>query len=245
VSALPPVVWVVAAADTAARWTRVLRREGFAAGALAWSEVRPVRDVPARLPPADLVLLTSRHAVEALPAGAARGRAAACVGEATARAAGEAGFDVVLVGTAGGAELARRTLAGRPGLEGVLFLVGAHARAEAQEILEGAGVRVERRVVYETAPRAAFPAEVAGAPEPEGIVAGSPRAVEALAAALRGAARRLPARLAVAVPGSVTAERAAALLERYVARAERAEARALADALRAARAGGDVDGSAR
>ena len=229
----PPVVWVVAGAETAARWVHALRKEGLAAGALPWSAPRALAWEGFRDPRPALVLLTSRRAADVLPPGAGTGIRAACVGASTAEAARARGFEPVFVGEAGGAALAATILAA-PGVPPrVVFLAGADVRHEAVEALEGGGVIVETLPVYEMAPCEGFDGRVRDAPEPAAVALGSPRAAEALHAALGRIDRSLPATAVCGVLGAVTAERATALFDRYVAVAERTDPEGLAGALRA------------
>ncbi len=179
------VVWVVASADAARRWTDALGAAGVDAVALAWSDLAPPPDVDAAVraletTDADLVLMTSRYATAFLEPDAGRGLPAACVGEATATAARNWGFDVRHVGEAGGAELAQRVLSSSSALRKVLFLRGVDARHEAGDTLRAVGVKVEEAITYAMRPRQAFADEVRAAPPPRVVVAGSPRAVEAL-----------------------------------------------------------------
>ncbi len=231
-TAAVPVVWVVAGRETAESWVTALRTQGCAAGALVWAEARMTP--PTALPEADLVLFTSRRAALALPEGAGADRPAACVGAGTASAARARGFDVVLVGEAGGSDLAARILAERPEARQVLFLCGQDARREAPDALRAGGVAVESLPVYAMEPAPDFGMHVARSPEPAAVVLGSPRAADALAEALQAVDRTLPEDAVVVVLGAVTAERATERFGRYVARASSTDADGLAGAVRAA-----------
>ncbi len=154
-----------------------------------------------------LVMLTSAYAAQALAAGAGEGVRAACVGPATAGAARERGFEVVVEGMGGGAELAEQVKRLDPRPERVLWLRAASARPEARAALAAVGIEIEEITVYDVKPRSAFAAEVAAAPDPGVVVFGSPRAAEALHAA--GVV--LPDPVGRWVPGEVTAKRVRAL----------------------------------
>jgi len=226
------VVWVVASADTAARWAEIAHRAGLDARPLAASVVGPVGDlgrIASRLDEVgpDLVLLTSPHAAALLPPGTGDGWQAACVGPTTAEAARAAGFTVVHVGSGTGAHLARDLIAdGEPGL--ALFLCGEVVRPDALDLLEAAGWRVEQEVVYAARPRPEFAAEVAAVPAPDAIAVGSPEAAAALARALPSPGLR--DRPAVAV-GETTAARLRALGFSRVTRPEVPRAGAVVGAL--------------
>ncbi len=183
-SAPRPLVWVVATDETAARWARALEQAGQVALPLAWSEVLPLEPGPALAALArgdfDRVLVTSAYAVEVLPPGAGAGRPAACVGARAAEAAAAAGFEVREVGRRGAADVAARVLAAQPAPRRVLFLATSEAREEAVEALRGEGVRVDRLDVYRVAVRPAFATELERARDPAAVLAGSPRAVDAL-----------------------------------------------------------------
>jgi len=238
VSGAPPVVWVVAGERSARRWVAALREAELAAGALVWAAAASLLEGRAPGDPglgacadADLVLFTSRHAALVLPDGHGAGRLAACVGRGTAEAAAARGYDVVLVGARGSADLAARLVAERKDVRRVLWPCGRDARREAPDVLEAAGLDVVAVPVYAMVEAPDFAARVGAAPEPAAIVLGSPRAVLALETALATAGRDLPAATVLAVLGSVTAERAAATFERYVAQASRTDGAGLARAV--------------
>jgi uroporphyrinogen-III synthase len=245
VTAGAPVVWVVAGADTARRWVRVLRREGLTAGALAWSEARALGWGGWPDPVPEVVLLTSPHALLALPEGAGGGVSAACVGAATARAAQARGFRPICVGEEGGASLARDLLAVRPGLSNVLFLAGRGARREAVDVLQRAGVRVEAVQVYAMEAREDLVERLGGAPEPDAVVLGSPRAAQALHRAMARAGRSLAETTFCVVLGAVTEKRAESLFHRYVAVASRTDAQGLAATVRDVWQARNTDGHTR
>jgi uroporphyrinogen-III synthase len=250
VTARSPLVWVVATDESAARWSRGLEAAGFAATALPWSEV-VAPDDPASLgaafaEPADVVLLTSANALRFLPTGAGAGRRAACVGASTAEAAARAGFEVRLVGEAGGEELAERVVREMPAAAHVLFVHGSDAREEPVEVLRRAGRRVTGVVGYAKRPRAAFVAEVRAAPPPAALLVGSPRGAESLADALDAADRPdVRSEVPAIALGETTAARLRALGFACVRAATRPEPSAMAEAVRGALSGGGRAGRRR
>lgn len=236
-SAGRPVVWIVASDEAASRWAPALDARGLGAHALPWSEARPLRpghvdlESIVRRRREVLTVLTSANAARFIPDALCTGVRAACVGETTAEAARLKGFDVVLVGRQGGAALARDLLTAVPGLERVHVLHQRQARTEGWLILAEAGVRLDLTPTYEMEARADFSERVAGAPPPAAIALGSPRAADALAAALRGADRSLAADVCVAALGATTAAHAAALFGVRVVLAGSATPAALAEAI--------------
>ena len=229
-------VWIVAGQGTCRRWSRALSEVGLEALELPWGEPAPAEDLETacallRQGEGDLVLFTSRNAVEVLPEHVGTGHRSACVGHGTAKAARARGFEVVLVGQAGGEVLARRLLGGRPSTRDVLFLRGHEARPEAQAVLEAAGVTVRSLAVYRMDLRARFEADVGQAAEPAALLLGSPRAADVLRGALKSARRELPMALALVAPGAVTAEHAATILGRAIHVAEHVNPAGLAKAV--------------
>lgn len=204
-------VWIVASGETAPRWETVFRAEGLDVVGLPWSRIEGVMEpdaVRARLTQADvdLVLLTSPNAARCVPPGGGAGLEAACVGEATAAAAREAGFRVTLVGSGTGRELAEALVRDRSPAP-VLFLRGRDVRRAGLRILEAAGFAVAEEIVYEAKPLPDFVERVRAAPEPAAVAIGSPRAAEALADALTRTGRYpVRARLMLAM-GEPTADR--------------------------------------
>ncbi len=227
-----PLVWVVASADTAARWSRHLLGCGYDARALGWSEIACVQAEDAARAalargPFDRLLATSANAIRCRPAAAPASLGVACVGEPTARAAREAGCRVLEVGPGTGEALARQLLDAAEPPRRVLFLRGREIRRAGVEVLVRAGVEVEEVVVYEARPRASFAAEVAAAPLPRAVVVGSPRAANALLRTGREGLADLPA----AAVGPATAEALGALGFEAVRAADRPDPAALASAL--------------
>jgi uroporphyrinogen-III synthase len=186
-------VWVVGSDRTVERWCHALSVGGIDAVALPWSEVvapadpEAVGDALSTRP--DLVCLTSGNAARFVPSGAAAGLPAACVGEASARAAVAAGFRIDMVGRGGAADLARRILAERPAARSLLHLRGADALDDLPDLLRASGRDVRSVVAYATRARPRFPSEVAAAPDPSALIVGSPLAAAALDAALLASAR--------------------------------------------------------
>jgi uroporphyrinogen-III synthase len=193
------VAWIVATEDTVKRWQPRVARAGWVPHPLPWGRARPgldARDVAAlgAWRP-DLVLLTSAHAanpsLEALPW--LRGLDAACVGRVTEGAASAIGLRPVVVGEGAGEDLAREILARAEPWPRVLFLRGAEALGAATAELRRAGRDVREVRTYSIEPLAGFEAEVAEAPEPGTILAGSPRAADVLRVAMAKAGRSVPA----------------------------------------------------
>ena len=149
----------------------------------------------------------------------------------TAEAAREHGYDVMLVGEAGGAALAAEVLKLRPKHKRVLYPCGQEARPEAPGVLAHGGLDVDELPVYAMEPLPDFAARVGKSPEPAAVVLGSPKAAEALHAALEAAARVLPKGAALIALGAVTAERATALFGRYVAQSPSTDAAGVAAAV--------------
>ena len=101
------------------------------------------------------MLFTSVAAVERAPEGAAWPRVGA-VGAVTARALAERGIAVDVVGTAGGAELARAWVEGLENAMGHRLLLpqARRARADLEVALRRMGADVDCIAVYETLPAA-------------------------------------------------------------------------------------------
>lgn len=216
----PRTIWLVGSPSfvdraMASGWSDA----GLARLGMPWSERHDAEDADAgaRALAAggfDLVMLTSAHAVTALPDGIGVGHEAACVGVATAEAARSRGFtiaeDVKIAGVVrGGRALGEAIAARTPRPARVLWLCGEDRRPEARDALVAAGIELDEVVTYVMAPRDDFPAMIEQAPEPAAVVLGSPRGVDALAAALLLAHRALAEDAPVVVPeGAVTEARA-------------------------------------
>jgi uroporphyrinogen-III synthase len=149
----------------------------------------------------DWVVFTSARAVEALAAAAGESRRAgpqvAAIGEGTARAAREAGWEPSAIG-----ELGTLPVAGRS----VLFPAADRARPETAARLREAGAHVRVVTAYRTVARDGAAAELAAVlakREADAIVLTSPSAVDVLAEAVP--LREIRVRLAAI--GPTTAER--------------------------------------
>lgn len=221
-SAPPRTIWLVGSPSFVARASESAWSDaGLAPVALPWSERRDADD-PAAGGEAlargafDLVMLTSAHAVSALAEDAGAGHEAACVGVATAASARAKGFaiaeDVHVAGVVRGGRALGEAIAGRtPRPTRVLWLCAEDRRPEARDALHAAGIALDEVVTYVMTPRADFVATIRAAPAPAAIVLGSPRGVDALAAALRDAERAIAGEVPVVVPeGAVTEARARA-----------------------------------
>jgi uroporphyrinogen-III synthase len=116
----------------------------------------------------------------------------AAVGPGTARAARAEGFDVRLVGAAGGAELGRLLVERLVDGSSVLHPCGREHRTELGEVLAAAGARVVELVVYAT--EVTPPEELPPLPEepPVAVVLSSPRAARGYFAACGVRYRGLP-----------------------------------------------------
>jgi len=231
-----PVVWVVASDRTTSRWTALIRARGLHAVPLAWGEVNPPKAPNAlsaalRAKEHDVVLLTSAYGVRYVNPKDAQGWQAVCVGDRTASAARDCGFDVVSVGSSGAGALAKQIVAEAPGLERILFLRGSIARDDAVHVLMNAGKIVDEVVAYDVEISPSFGDRCAEAAEPHAIWAGSPRAVECLHHALlkRGVVDRT--NTPMAAMGSTTSEALQARGFRNILVTNQADAEALADSI--------------
>jgi uroporphyrinogen-III synthase len=203
--------WVVATRLTTQRWAAVMRTAGQLPYMLAWGTSRDLAThadldaALARVSP-DLLLLTSAESLAFLDEKPLPPLRAACVGPATAAVADSHGLEVVALGHGGIAQLMHELLLLRPEPKRVLWLRGREARPEGAALLRASGATVEELVTYAVEPDVDFQERVRAAPEPAGVAVGSPRAVDALVAALRGLARTLPERIPFLLPGSTTGE---------------------------------------
>lgn len=184
-------VWLALSESLVDRYAPALADIGWTVVPMPVSRVEAPAD-PVRVRAAlraqehDLVLLTSAHAMHEVDASAARGWSAVCVGAATARAAAEAGFDVVLAGTGTAAALAAQLITEAPGAERILWLRGRDARGDGAAQLRAAGRTVDEVEAYVMTPNDGLATSAAAAPAPEAVVVGSPRAADLLAAACGG-----------------------------------------------------------
>lgn len=223
-SAGAPVVWLALSEGLVARYDEALSEAGVATVALPVTR-RIAPDVAAlkdalRAREHDVVLLTSANGVAFVDAAWARGWPAVCVGERTARAAREAGFDVVLVGSQGAEAIGQRLVSEMPAIERVLFLRGREARDAAPRMLRAAGRVVDEVVAYALDPHPGTGALLAGAPDPDAVLVGSPRAADLLFAALEGPDPRLDGVPFLAL-GATTARHLASLGVRDVRTSDR------------------------
>ncbi|WP_135470590.1 uroporphyrinogen-III synthase [Crenalkalicoccus roseus] len=146
---------------------------------------------PARLPPAQALLLTSRAAARALPPPDGGAPPVFAVGAATAEEARARGYAKVI---AAGGDAASLTdlVAGRldPRAGPLLLAVGEGYSLDLAAALRRRGFRVLRRVVYAAAPAGGLPAEARAALAKGEVVAAlffSPRSAECAISALRAA----------------------------------------------------------
>ncbi len=231
-----PVVWIVASSGTTTRWTALVQARGIHAVPLPWGDVAPPED-PAAVAGAlkarahDVVLLTSAYGARYVNPKDAQGWQAVCVGERTAAAARDCGFDVIFVGTSDAASLARELVDQAAAIERVLFLRGLRAREDAVHVFLDAGKRVDEITAYQVEVSPTFGDRCASAEDPHAIWAGSPRAVECLHHALlkRGVIDR--GRTPAAAMGKTTADALQARGFRNVIVAPHPSAEALADAI--------------
>ena len=96
------------------------------------------------------VAFTSENAVAIAEGRLAPGRRAYCVGDRTAEAARQAGFDAISAG--GDADDLAALLAAQPPAGEVVHLSGAHQRGDLAERLAAAGLAARRETVYDQAP---------------------------------------------------------------------------------------------
>ncbi len=187
-----PLVWTAVTERLARRYGRVLEQHGCRPVWIPVTRLEPPRD-PKKLAAAlrtrehDVVLLTSANATAYLDPALTEGWSAVCVGLHTARAAREAGFDVVLVGRAGARAIADQMLREAPAIERVLFLRGRHALDITTKRLRAAARTVHEVVAYALEPHPDLARHVAEAPRPDAVLVGSPRAGDLLLEALGGA----------------------------------------------------------
>jgi len=190
--------------------------------------VMEIETLDAAIPAFDAVIFTSQNAVAPLVARVpAEGRRAYCVGRKTARAALDAGFQVV----EGGGDAAALLDVIRSAQRGGRLL---HARGEEiafplYEKLNSAGIETVEAVLYRQKPQS-FPPELLARIAAAGPVLApifSPRSARLLAAQLQG--RDLTLRIAAISPA--VAEAAAALDPEALEIATRPDAAGVEDAL--------------
>lgn len=217
-----PLVAVVATEDTAERWTEQLVAAGLASRPVPFAVAVPPPDLAALQAAADAtydrVIATSRSAFRFLAVASGRGRPAAAVGSATARAMQRIGFDVDVTGAAGAEALARRLAEQLPPAR-VLWLRGARANEAGAAVLRAAGWSVDEVVAYATAPSPGFSAAVADLASRRVVwVFGSGAAAEAWLHVVEGAAVGRGPCVAVG-PTAAAPLRAAGIADVTVARA--------------------------
>jgi uroporphyrinogen-III synthase len=182
-------IWVTRAEPGASATARRLRALGRAALVSPVLQVRPL-DAPIDIDGAAALAFTSANAVRAFAAREpARDLPVFAVGEATARAARDAGFAAVEhAGETGGgdvAALARLIAARRPEL--VLHPTAAEPAADLAALLAPSGVAVRAAALYETVP--AEPVEALAALDAIAtVLVHSPKAARRLAGLLDAAA---------------------------------------------------------
>ena len=162
--------------------------EALAAPMLAVEPLDPSGDLPA---PLQALLVTSANGAQgAGRMGLTRDLPVLAVGEATARAAAEAGFATIATASGDGAsltDLVARTC--RPEAGPLLWVSGEAISTDLTETLAARGYAVIRRVAYRTAMADALPAAVAEALRDgsvEGVLFFSPRSAEAFARLVAG-----------------------------------------------------------
>lgn len=105
----------------------------------------------------DAVIVTSRHAVNALALLTdLRDILLLCVGEATAQAAVSLGFERISTGGGTARKLVRHILAGYDAGTRFLYLSGRHTRLDMGSALAGHDMEVQRLIVYEAVASAQF-----------------------------------------------------------------------------------------
>lgn len=199
-----PVV-VVASQSTSTQWAARLVALGVPSIAVPWSVIGPgpdraaahaaLRAEDARPTSRRIVLLTSKHAVAYVEAGAGAGWRAIAVGAETARAARAAGFtvdwDADADSAAGFAAVAKRLLESSGPAGRAIWLRGESAHRAGVDMLARAGWDVDEYVMYVAEPRVRFEADLRAAMPVRAWVVGSPAAADALRSA-QGALRFPP-----------------------------------------------------
>ena len=185
-------VLVTRPSDQAARTAKRLAALGHEALLAPVLEIFPT-GAPIPDGPFDLVLATSAQAFAGWTAPRAlRGVATACVGEKTAQAAREAGFEVKIV--APRAETMAEMLIGEKKPGAALYLAGRERKPALEQRLAGAGWRLELVETYDARPVASWPEEVVAALRDgriDAVLHYSPRSAGAAMALIGGAAARL------------------------------------------------------
>jgi uroporphyrinogen-III synthase len=185
-------VLVTRPSDQAARTAKKLAALGHEAWIAPVLEIFPT-GAPVPDGPFDLVLATSAQAFGGWTAPQAlRGAAAACVGETTAQAAREAGFEVIF--TAPRAEALAEWLIARQKPGAALYLAGRERKPILEQRLRGAGWRLELVETYDARPVALWPEEVVAAVRDgriDAVLHYSPRSAGAALALIGAAAARM------------------------------------------------------
>jgi uroporphyrinogen-III synthase len=147
--------------DQAARTAKRLAALGHEVWIAPVLEIFPT-GAPVPDGPFDLVLATSAQAFSGWTAPQAlKGVPAACVGEKTAQAAREAGFDVRWIAPRAEALAERLIAEAKPGA--TLYLAGRERKPALEERLARAGWRLELVETYDARPVAFWPEEVVAA----------------------------------------------------------------------------------
>ncbi len=229
-----PIVWVVASGGSVTRWTSVLESRGMHVIPLPWGEVEPPEDrnalsIALKAKAHDVALLTSAYGVRYVEPKDAEGWQAVCVGERTAAAARDRGFEVVSVGSTDATAFAHKLVDEAPGLDRILFLRGSAARDDAVHVLLNAGKIVDEVIAYQVEFTPAFGDLCAQSEDPHAIWVGSPRGVECLHHALLKRSVIDRTTTPVAAIGGTTAQALKMRGFRNILVPERVEAELLAD----------------
>ena len=152
-------ILVCRAAHALARTAAFFAAQGYPTQALALATTQP-QPLPHSQVVAEVIVLTSAAAVTSLAAATRSYRLLACVGEATAQAAREAGLEPDLVGPAQGEAMARlilhATAAWAPGWR-LVHVTGDRPHTAWYAAFAAAGVQVTTLTAYTTVYRTSLP----------------------------------------------------------------------------------------
>jgi len=206
------LVWITRTAPAAEITAERVRALGFQAFVRPLLQVRPVEAGPLDLVGVGAVAFTSVNAVAAFcERSQVRELRVFVVGDATARAAAQAGFETVLSAQGDVATLATALTARRREIAGAVFYPSA---AEPAQDLAGAlrraGFEVRQAPLYETVETTPAPALIARLPDVDAVLLHSAKAAHALARLL--GAHPAPQLVALCLSAQVAAPLLAAAL---------------------------------
>ena len=143
--------WLTRPTEDSAAFAAELAARGVPCLIAPVMEIEPVAvQMPADLIPPQALLLTSRHAAQALAALPATWRdlPTYCVGEATARAAHAQGFTQTIAGAEDVLALLPRLVERHPAGTPLLYLAGEETRVDVVTLLASAGITVTQTIAY-------------------------------------------------------------------------------------------------